>query len=249
MKQFWKLTDAPRTVWTDWMHSYVIKDADIWSIQAHATCSPVWSRLLQLRDNLIQLVGVTAAKQLQGTWPSTVRMRKTYQLFRGLSPDLFWTKATKDSIIIPKHRFILTLAIHNCLATTDNLCKRGFHMVSRCALCLQAEESARHLFFLCSYSSRVLQEIFTWQGISRRHLSLNHEIRRLAERSGQTWRQKWAKCALAVVVYNLWSERNMRLFQEDYRTTEQLIYMIKNIVRIRVLANVHDQANEVDLLV
>ncbi|XP_074318587.1 uncharacterized protein LOC141655401 [Silene latifolia] len=43
-----------------------------------------------------------------------------------------------------------------------------------------------------------------------------------------------------------WLEEQER---EAYRTTDQLIYMIKNIVRVRVLANVHDQANEIDLLV
>ncbi|XP_074312187.1 uncharacterized protein LOC141647759 [Silene latifolia] len=145
---------------------------------------------------------------------------------------------------MPRHRTILLMAMQNSLATTDNLCKRGYQLASRCTLCYQAQESKHHLFFACNYSTQVLQAIFTWQHIHRRPLSLNHEVRRLAMKSGKHWRKKLAKCALAVMVYYIWSERNTRIFQDICRSPYQLIYAIQNVIRIRLLALLDNVTSE-----
>ncbi|XP_074288736.1 uncharacterized protein LOC141613893 [Silene latifolia] len=226
------------------MHSYIIRDADIWTIQPLVTSSSIWKRLTKLRDQLIQLMGVHQAKLMHDNGSPPARLRTVYQIFRGITPKLYWTKAIMDPVNVPRHRVIILLAMQNCLSTTDNLCKRGFHIVSHCVLCFKAEESTQHLFFACEYSSCVLQALFTWQGFTRRHLSLNHELRRLAQVTGKNLRKKWAKCTLAAVVYNLWAERNARIFQDTSRSSDQFIYMIKNVIRVRVLAYMNDLTNE-----
>ncbi|XP_074271536.1 uncharacterized protein LOC141595467 [Silene latifolia] len=185
------------------------------------------------------------AKLLPANGPPPARLRTVYQIFRGTTPKLYWTKAFMDPVIMPRHRVIVLLAMQNSLSTTDNLCKRGFHMVIRCVLCFKAEETAQHLFFACEYSSCVLQALFTWQGFTRRHLSLNHELRRLAQVTGKNIRKKWANCTLGAAVYNLWAERNAQIFQDTYRSSDQLIYVTKNVIRVRVLAYMNGLTNEV----
>ncbi|XP_074297411.1 uncharacterized protein LOC141628131 [Silene latifolia] len=244
MKQFWKLFCSSRTVWTNWMHAYIIKDADLWTIQPLVSSSFLWKRFLQLRDHLIHKTGMHQAQLLRATGPPRLRLRLTYQALRGAMPNLFWTKALMDPVIMPRYKVIVLLAFQNSLSTTDNLCKRGFHMVSRCILCLKAEETTSHLFFDCEYSSGVLQALFTWQGITRRPLSLKHEIRRQAQITGKNIRKKWAKCTLSAAVYNLWAERNARIFQDTCRSSSQLICVIKNVIRIRVLACMNGLTNE-----
>ncbi|XP_074266073.1 uncharacterized protein LOC141588534 [Silene latifolia] len=139
------------------MHSYIIRDAEIWTIQHLVTSSTIWECFLQLRDQLIQLMGMHHAKLLPANGPPPVRLRMIYQVFRGTTPKLYWTKALLDPVIMPRHKVIVLLAMQNSLSTTDNLCKQGFHMVSRCVLCFKAEETSQHLFFACEYSSCVLR--------------------------------------------------------------------------------------------
>ncbi|XP_074301050.1 uncharacterized protein LOC141632399 [Silene latifolia] len=150
----------------------------------------------------------------------------------------------QDSVVMPRYRFITVLAMQHGLSTIDNICKRGYCIPNRCALCLKACESQLHLFFQCEFSGQVLQAILTWQGITRAPLSLNHELRRLSKLTGRGWRKKWARCALAAAVYSLWQERNARIFTDTHATLEQLVHKIKTLARIGLLSNLNSVNSE-----
>ncbi|XP_074283208.1 uncharacterized protein LOC141607756 [Silene latifolia] len=231
MKQFWKLTCNTETVWAEWIHSYIIKDADIWTIQPLVTSSSIWKRLINLRDKLIQLVGVHTAKHLHDTGSPATRLRRTYQIFRRPSHNLYWTKAIIDPVIMPGiglFSFLLCIIVSQQLITS----------VKEAFTWLVDVPYASKLRKLHSTSSLL--------GFNRHHLSLNHELRWLAKVTGKNWGKKWAKCNLAALVYSLWAERNARIFQDTYRSTDQLIYMIKKVIRVRLLAYVTGLTNEAD---
>ncbi|KAL8523193.1 hypothetical protein ACS0TY_013242 [Phlomoides rotata] len=55
------------------------------------------------------------------------------------------------------------------MATTDNLKRRGIILNDEektCHLCLEKEESIRHLFFECKVSSTIWGSILNWLGVS-----------------------------------------------------------------------------------
>ncbi|XP_074277812.1 uncharacterized protein LOC141601427 [Silene latifolia] len=247
LKHFWKLLSSQSSIWTVWATAYLVKGADIWTIVPLASSSPLWKKILFTRDHFIQQVGGVRQAQrffYASTTHHKLHMKKCYQHFRKQQFTLYWTKALQDSVVIPRHRFITVLAMQHGLSTIDNICKRGYCIPNRCALCLKACESQLHLFFQCEFSGQVLQAILTWQGITHAPLILNHELRRLSKLTGRGRRKKWARCALAAVVYSLWQERNARIFTDTHATLEQLLHKIKTLVRIRLLSNLNSVNSE-----
>ncbi|XP_074264160.1 uncharacterized protein LOC141586742 [Silene latifolia] len=136
------------------------------------------------------------------------------------------------------------MAVQRGLATTDNLNRRGLHLVNRCYLCLAAAEEGPHLFFLCSFSRAVYQNILLWLGVTRRPFCLHQELLKLSRYRGKGWRKKRARCSLAAMVYCLWQERNWRIFRGVSRTIEQVVYQIKYYVSIRLYANINSSVLE-----
>ncbi|XP_074278182.1 uncharacterized protein LOC141601779 [Silene latifolia] len=141
-----------------------------------------------------------------------------------------------DPIVIPKHAFTATLAVQQGLATVDNICKRGMVLVNRCTLCYSAAENTPHLFFVCPFSNGLMQEVLVWQGVTRRVLSLKHELYKLALCRGQLWKKKLAYCALAATIHHIWQERNIRIFNGARRTPAQILARIKYEVCVRFYA-------------
>ena len=84
----------------------------------------------------------------------TFSVKEAYHL-QGHTPcqdhDSIWSKVWQP-FIWPKISFFLWLTVQNRILTLDNLLKRGFTGPSRCALCLQTEETMEHLLNTCHYS-------------------------------------------------------------------------------------------------
>jgi hypothetical protein len=59
------------------------------------------------------------------------------------------------SMDIPKHSFILWLTFRDALVTKQKMNCWGYSGKSLCLFCYGAQESRKHLFFRCSFSSRV----------------------------------------------------------------------------------------------
>ncbi|KAL0287138.1 UNVERIFIED_CONTAM: hypothetical protein Sradi_7131200 [Sesamum radiatum] len=141
-----------------------------------------------------------------------------YDVFRPPGPTVDWSSLLVGSFHIPRHRFILWLAIQGRLSTTDKPWLQ--HLGTGCVLCQEGHpESHEHLFFMCSFATRCIQAI-------RREISLpwpyhNWSIIRWAS---ARWRGRHVvnaayRALLSSLVYHLWRERNLRVFQHTSRTT------------------------------
>lgn len=70
-----------------------------------------------------------------------------------------WFNIVWFSKKIPKHSFILWLAVQNRLSTQQRLLSWGFINTMKCGLCGANVEDMDHLFFLCSFSKSVWAEV------------------------------------------------------------------------------------------
>ena len=70
-------------------------------------------------------------------------------------PRVEWWKLIWYSQCIPKHSFILWLALHDRLSTQDNLMKWGIHSVNRSYLCYNKAEDLEHLLFQCKFATEI----------------------------------------------------------------------------------------------
>ncbi|GKF47713.1 reverse transcriptase zinc-binding domain-containing protein, partial [Tanacetum coccineum] len=66
-------------------------------------------------------------------------------------PVVSWWKLIWFSQCIPKHSFIVWLAIQDRLTTQDKFRRWGDYAVNRCCLCCQDSEDIKHLLFQCPF--------------------------------------------------------------------------------------------------
>ncbi|KAL2224814.1 UNVERIFIED_CONTAM: Retrovirus-related Pol polyprotein from type-1 retrotransposable element R2 [Sesamum indicum] len=137
-----------------------------------------------------------------------------YELCDPPGPKVGWASLLSGSLKIPRHIFILWLAIQDKLATTD---KPWLAHLDPCVLCNEGlTETHAHLFFQCRFSRRCLTEIrrTRWRG---KHI-INMSYRAL----------------LAACVYHIWKERNLRRFDNTERTPTTIALLIIEDIRQRI---------------
>ena len=81
-------------------------------------------------------------------------------------PSVQWWKLVWFAQNIPKHSFILWLAIQDMLSTQDKFLKWVMHTINRFHLFLSDYEDIQHLFFNCSYSANIWNKLKDMAGIN-----------------------------------------------------------------------------------
>ncbi|KAL0438320.1 UNVERIFIED_CONTAM: hypothetical protein Slati_2315000 [Sesamum latifolium] len=132
---------------------------------------------------------------------------------------------------IPRHQFILWIAILGRLSTLDKPWLH--HLGGSCVLCQDGTlESHDHLFFMCRFTRNFLKEIrrvvrFYWP-----NRAWEDDIQWASIR----WRGKHIvnasyRALLASFVYHLWQERNRRIFQHTTSTYSAVSHCIISDIR------------------
>jgi hypothetical protein len=119
---------------------------------------------------------------------ATSRRKHIYNYFRLSGPQVNWARVVWEQWSMPRHNFILWLAVLGKLRTKDRL--RFFQIDTSCVLCGQMEESHSHLFFTCSWTACFWLQIKLWLRINRRMMTLTSAIRGLHSR-GNNLEAEW----------------------------------------------------------
>ncbi|KAL2235448.1 UNVERIFIED_CONTAM: hypothetical protein Sindi_1277000 [Sesamum indicum] len=158
-----------------------------------------------------------------------------YRLFCPPGPKVGWSSLLSGSLKIPRHNFILWLAIQEKLPTTD---KPWMTHLGGCILCDEgAAETHNHMFFRCRYSRGCLAAI-------RHHIRFawpNREWTRDVEWASRKWRGKHIvniayRALLGACIYHIWRERNLRRFEHTHRPEAVLATCIIEDVRQRIIS-------------
>lgn len=147
-----------------------------------------------------------------------------------------WRNLVWFSNSIPKHSFILWLAVRGKLLTQDRM--QAWQTVGspRCAFCNNQRDSPNHLFFECAFCQEV-RDYFLQLGVGiPRHLPWSN----LVEFASEHWKGKSLaniinKIVLGSLVYYIWQERNLRMFQKHHRSTGQVIKSIVETSRLKIM--------------
>nr|GEZ94097.1 hypothetical protein [Tanacetum cinerariifolium] len=148
-----------------------------------------------------------------------------------------WSNLVWFSQCIPRHSFVLWLAMHGKLKTQDNISHGDRNIRLLCTFCGKVADSHDHLFFDCSFPNSIrdiLKNMVRLDDAPNRwcdivEFMLNRPINK------SIW-SILQRLVMGAVVYFIWKERNFRLFQNKHRSKEDLCYLIKDMVRLRVLS-------------
>ncbi|GJS45277.1 RNA-directed DNA polymerase, eukaryota, reverse transcriptase zinc-binding domain protein [Tanacetum coccineum] len=152
-------------------------------------------------------------------------------------PIVPWFKVVWFSQNIPRNSFILWLAVKKKLKTQDRLALWVDKVNLRCPLCKTMQDDHNHLFFACQFSSKVWNFFKGLINLDRAPNDLYQAIDFIMARPVN--KSIWSiiqRLVLGAVVYFIWQERNLRLFQGKGRNVDSLCCLIKDQVRYRLMS-------------
>ncbi|KAJ0745067.1 putative reverse transcriptase zinc-binding domain-containing protein [Helianthus annuus] len=152
-----------------------------------------------------------------------------------------WVDGVWFSQCIPRHSFHLWLVIKNKLKTQDRLAawevgsETNLNLMC-CPLCRNNRDSRDHLFFQCSFASKVWNEVKlmvkmgnvdnSWQSVM---------IWMEQNASSKKTEHIIGKLVSAATTYFIWLERNNCLFSNTNADVNAVIERIKSTVRLRLM--------------
>jgi hypothetical protein len=133
----------------------------------------------------------------------------------------------------PKCRFFAWLAVQNRLWTSDRLAIRGWPHQPTYQLCRCQPETARHILFECRFSKHIWQQAASWLSCP----SLLNDLRSGRGTVLEYWHAitaspsacpKGLKSAVILIGWELWKERNARVFNNKASLPLALMQKIKD---------------------
>ncbi|KAI3855780.1 hypothetical protein MKX03_033460 [Papaver bracteatum] len=92
-------------------------------------------------------------------------LKDTYNALRDKVPKVTWHSLVWFSNCIPRHCFIVWVALHRGLKTRFKLLSWGLDVDHVCVLCNHMIEDDLHLLFHCSYSAIVWEKLYPLLGL------------------------------------------------------------------------------------
>ncbi|KAJ9535397.1 hypothetical protein OSB04_un001487 [Centaurea solstitialis] len=154
-----------------------------------------------------------------------------------------WHKLIWFSQGVPRHAFILWLAINERLRTLDRLLKWKVKEEGVCVLCNVGMENHSHIFVECAYAREVWNCL---EGVSGIYFLISS-----MEGDGNSWstlieklsgvkvgNSIWSiihRLVLAAGVYFIWQERNKRLHGEASRSAVVLARQIFQLIQMKLM--------------
>ena len=163
--------------------------------------------------------------------------RVTWDLLRVASPVVDWHSTVWFKEQIPRCSFITWLSMLARLPTRDRLLSWGLNVPSACVLCDNGVESHSHLFFECSYATAVWS-CFCGRFLDSPPVALSSIVSYLHQLQGSHSASAGIviKLLLQVIVYQLWRERNMRIFRGSSVPAASFFRVVDRAMRDRLLS-------------
>ncbi|XP_018480096.1 uncharacterized protein LOC108851183 [Raphanus sativus] len=168
-------------------------------------------------------------------WPENQRSTSyctgaIYKLLRPLAPQVPWHNEVWFSGGIPKHMFLVWLMVRNRCPTRDRILSWGIQTDPQCLFCNTENESIAHCFFDCSFTWEVWKVIAAKCGFTstRQWITL---LPQLKAHTTNKVRKTLLLLSWQAVLYTLWTERNRRLHNSQFSSSDGLINQAKLTIK------------------
>ncbi|XP_042022898.1 uncharacterized protein LOC121770182 [Salvia splendens] len=143
----WNIHVKKDSLWIKWIHTEFIKGKSIWEWSVKSRDSPLFKRLIEIRD---EMLGDRQQREVEIQWEKWYTSKGTveaYDWFRPKGEHRLWHRFIWKDFIPPKYSFTTWQALRNRLPTRDRLGCRDTEIDQRCPLCTSETESVDHIFF------------------------------------------------------------------------------------------------------
>ncbi|KAL8062253.1 hypothetical protein ABFX02_02G135400 [Erythranthe guttata] len=236
-KNLWEIQSKKDSLWVRWVNCVYLRQQSVWEWVPGRQDSAFIKYLASIRDQIrlhfgseeLAIANLTKWYGLPGKGSAAA-----YDCFRPRAAPRPWANVVWCPTITPKHSFILWLGILSRLKTRNRI--KHVEVEKSCIFCTEPE-TVVHLFFGCTFTYNIWSIIREWMGFPRAATTLKSALKWLKkEARGSCWRQKAKKVALACTVYQIWSARNRKIFENETPRITEMVRKIKILVYKTVFA-------------
>lgn len=155
----------------------------------------------------------------------------TWMLLRSQKERCSWARSIWFSKATPKYAFVSWLAARNRLSTMDRIVQWDPGADTTCVLCKRDLESRNHLFFECSFSSQLWEQL-TKGILAGDYTNVWSSIFEIISDEGMERKKRFCLCyALQIAVHTLWRERKRIKHEEKPTPIAAIIKMVDKSIR------------------
>ncbi|XP_060973752.1 uncharacterized protein LOC133038997 [Cannabis sativa] len=205
-----------------------LKDRDWWGYQAPSHGSWYWKQVVAAKDKLKQFTAVQQFTQ------SKFQISAWYSFLCPIQNKVHWCDEVWGRFNIPKHSFILWLAVQKRLKKRDWLTKFQNIADTKCPICMQQEETSEHLFFRCPLAQYCVEKIKDWLSWRTQANDLHKLLKWIHKSKISKIKKRVLAAAIAHLVYSIWFVRNDIVWNKHIENKDIIVQRIKNSIKHRV---------------
>uniref|UniRef100_A0A803Q7H7 Reverse transcriptase zinc-binding domain-containing protein n=1 Tax=Cannabis sativa TaxID=3483 RepID=A0A803Q7H7_CANSA len=228
IKNIWAIASKKDNLWVKWVHNVYISKESWWEYKAPTQSSWYWRKMVELKDEWKEQVDYNQFTA------QNCKVSEVYKVLTAADDLCHWSKQVWSRMNIPKHSFLLWLAMLDRLKTKQRLVKFQITADAQCILCEDSEETAPHLFFCCKFSQDCLRQIKEWLCWRAATTSLQNVLRWINRAKISKFRKAVYAAAIAALVYHIWKARNCKIWQGSSSQVQQLAQEVKWQIKTRI---------------
>ncbi|GAB2283722.1 hypothetical protein Dimus_039622 [Dionaea muscipula] len=224
-KLLWAIQMKEDRLWIKWVDEFYLQDGSLWEVEGDRG-SWGWKNLMKVRKAIRGFVEVRGNRV---SWLGEGKFfpQSVYRMLVPQPKPMPWWRLIWSRPIFPRHSFVLWLASRGKLSTKDRMSRFGIPIDGLCVLCTQAEETHDHLFCCCDFAKEVLGGALLGVKLRPRTYDWCYLMQWLLKvAKGKSGRAGKTRQIFAAVIYGIWMERNVKIFQETAMTPGELINKI-----------------------
>lgn len=197
----------------------------MWEHEAPSWSSWTWRKLVAIAKEAKDGV----QRQIVGHYS----IAQGYKLFCDAQEKVRWDKQVWNMLNLPKHSFIMWLAVKDRLSTRERILKFQ-NIESSCVFCDSQTETKEHLFFSCHWSRKCLGDMKAWLGWTCQKEELNGMLRWIQRKKVSKFRKQVWIDSLAALIYNIWKMRNLYIWADEGIDSNRVLSQVKSCVKTRI---------------
>ncbi|GKB33065.1 RNA-directed DNA polymerase, eukaryota, reverse transcriptase zinc-binding domain protein [Tanacetum coccineum] len=253
-KHIWNIATKKYTLWVKWVHSVKLRGKNIWGIIDDSNDSWGWKNLLYIRDLIKDKVKCVIGNGGEASlwFDNWSNLGPLFQLIT--QRDLYDARLSGDLKVIDmisdgkwkwptewdeKSPEITILKVPNLVDNVrDKLCAlvEGSLVLTVCCLCCNDFEDINHLFFQCPFAKELWRKICSLADFQENSLDLESIIQSLSNlNNGNNIRSIIRRLLFNASIYNIWKERNGRIFRDNKRSCAEVYKSIEEMIKNKLL--------------
>ncbi|XP_021770231.1 uncharacterized protein LOC110734397 [Chenopodium quinoa] len=234
-KILWDIAHKTDSLWVKWVHIYYFRSVSFWEADIPKKSSWVLRKIMKYRGLIDDIGGWDPVMS-----NNRVQIMLIYKKLKIQAPKVPCKRLTCNNGASPRSIFILWLALWNRLLTKDRVLKWNPTYDPVCLLCLQENETPRHLFFLCNYSKRIWEKVLQLLKCHKSVQGFDQEMDWAMKRGRRSnSNARLHLMFLAETVYSIWIQRNNTMFNGNREPAETVFRAV--VYRVSCRCNEADR--------